>query len=170
MASESSTFIRGTLIDAYPRIHYLFLDVCARAARSVSLRATGEGSDVMAHIVTRSRVGHGQTFSHSGGKVGPLLVQVCALACVSPLLFHTRKVFYTSGCRTPGGGARALYSSVPCSWACLGTGTTPEAVPHSVVQPSERSNGLHVSCSQWTLRGCSTGSTTQGSKEGHAEF
>jgi len=59
----------------------------------------------MAHIVTRSRVGHGQTFSHSGGKVGPLLVQVCALACCFPLLFHTRKVFYTSGCRTPGGGS-----------------------------------------------------------------
>ena len=41
--SDSSTFVRGTLIDSYPRIHYLMLDVCARAGKSASLRATGEG-------------------------------------------------------------------------------------------------------------------------------
>lgn len=53
-AGRASLFIRGVLIEAYPRLHYLMLEALTRASRSVQLRSAGDdgsGSDAYSSLL-----------------------------------------------------------------------------------------------------------------------
>ena len=92
---DDRSFVRSTLVEGYPRLHYLLRDVLPRVARSVALRASDDERDALGalggfgnlrggtRITTASasaalpQVGSAQVFQHLTG------VQIFAAACES---------------------------------------------------------------------------------------
>lgn len=57
---ESAAFVRNTLTESYPRLHYVLLDILVRVSKSVALRASSEDASAAhrGHILTAaSRTG-----------------------------------------------------------------------------------------------------------------
>lgn len=91
-SSDASPFVRSTLSDGYPRLHYALLDVIAKAGRSVTLRAADDGDSQgtpfgTALGATASAGSGGGGSAISGGYLFVSSVSSRRLlACVAPLL------------------------------------------------------------------------------------
>lgn len=135
-AADAAAFVRGTLVDAYPRVHYLLLDACARAGKSASLRATGEAPPLPVPCGV----------SAAGDRVGTLLEQVWQWLWGSGPLPPLSCVLLA--CRTGSGKSTwwggPIHRSLPCAPGCMGPGPTSASLPGSLRGPLERCTHPHV--------------------------
>ena len=152
VAADAAAFVRGTLVDAYPRVHYLLLDACARAGKSASLRATGE-----APLLVPGGV------SAAGDRVGTLLEQVWHFGgggapCHPPHAFFLL-AGRSAGCGKSTGWGGPIQRGLPCAPGCVGPRPASAPLPGSLRGPLERCTLPHVLRLFRPCAGCTGGGT-----------